>query len=155
MAKQIIATLLLQSSIANHGRSIGSLVAMYISLCKLIFFAALRTATGLDRDITPEERRHWGRIIAAALQYYLVQLINTIDLHKAANYLFGARIISDNQYDMATKEVADSTKNRAGKLIVVLIGKLEANPHMFGDICIAFEQAGAESIVNEIKGKLN
>ena len=83
-----------------------------------------------------------------------MQLINTIDLHKAANYLYGAWIISDNQYDMATKEVADSTKNRAGKLIVVLIGKLEANPYMFGDICIAFEQAGAELIVNEIKGKL-
>ena len=127
---------------------------IYTSHC-IYYYAVLCTATGPDRDITAEEKRHWGRIIAAALQYYLVQLINTIDLHTAANCLFGARIISDNQYDMATKEIAGSTKNRAGKLIVALISKLEANPHMFGDICNAFEQAGAESIVNELKGKLN
>ena len=88
-----------------------------------------------------------------ALQYYIVQLINTIDLHTAANHLFGARIISDNQHDIATKETIESTKSRAGKLIVVLISKLEANPHMFKDVCIALKSAGAESIVNEIRGK--
>ena len=105
--------------------------------------------------MTPEERRELGRIIAKALQHYLTQLINTIDLHTAANHLFGARIISDNHFDMATKETTvESAKNRAGKLIVTIISKLEANPHMFRDVCIAFEQAGAESIINEVKGKI-
>ena len=104
--------------------------------------------------MTLEERGRLGRTIAAILQYYFVQLINTIDLHVAANHLFGARIISDNQYDMATRETTESTKNKASRLILILIGKVEANPHMFNDVCVAFEQAGAKSIIREIKGNL-
>ena len=109
---------------------------------------------GTKPGTTLEERGQLGRIIAEILQLHFVQLINTIDPQKAANHLFGKRLISDNQYEMATKETAESTKNRASKLILILIGKVEATPQIFEDVCITFEQAGAKSIVNEMKGNL-
>ena len=109
-------------------------------------------ATGPDQEITPEERREWGRIIATVLQYYYVQLIKTIDVQEAANHLFGARIITDNEHEMAVTAGHESSQTRAGKLIAILIKRVEANPDQFKAVCQALEQAGAESIINEIKG---
>ena len=108
--------------------------------------------TGPDQEITPEERREWGRIIATALQYYYVQLISTIDVQVAAHHLFGARIVTDNERDMAVITGYESSQTRAGKLIAILIKRVEANPHQFKAVCQALEQAGAESIIDEIKG---
>ena len=117
----------------------------------IVYVAA---AADPEPGITPKERRQYrGRTIANALQCHFVQLINTIDIHTAADHLFEAKIISDDQYDMATKEAVESTKNKASKLIALLIRKLEANPHMFQDVCTAFERAGAVAIISEVKGK--
>lgn len=117
-----------------------------------IHIIVLDMATGPDQEITPEERRERGRIIATALQYYYVQLIKTIDVQEAAHCLFGVRIITDNERDMAVTTGYESSQTRAGKLIAILINKVEANPHMFKAACQALEQAGAESITDEIKG---
>lgn len=108
--------------------------------------------SGPDHDITPEERREWGRVIATALRYNYVQLINTIDVQAAAHHLFGAQIITDNERDMAVITGYESAQNRAGKLIALLIKRVEANPLKFKAICKAFEQAGAESIIDDVKG---
>ena len=108
--------------------------------------------TGPDCVATPEERREWGRTIAIALQDRYVDLINTIDVQKAAHHLFGARVITDNEHETAVTTGHESTQNRASKLIALLIKKLEANPHNFKAVCTAFEQAGAESIVDDVKG---
>ena len=108
--------------------------------------------TGPDQEITLEERREWGRIIATALQYYYVQLIQTIDVQEAAHRLFGARIVTNNEHEMAVTTGHESSQTRAGKLIAILINRVEANPHQFKAVCQALEQAGAESIIDEIKG---
>ena len=75
-------------------------------------------------------------------------------MQKAAHHLFGARIITDNERDMAVTCTTgyESAQNRASKLIALLIKRVEANPHKFNVACTAFEQAGAESIIDEVKG---
>ena len=55
---------------------------------------------------------------------------------------------------MAMTDGHESSANRAGKLIALLIRKLESNPHMFEDTCTAFEGAGAEAVVSEMKGNI-
>ena len=109
-------------------------------------------ATGPDQEITPEERREWGRIIATALRDNYVQLIKTIDVQEAAHCLFEAWIVTDNEHEMAVTTGYESSQTRAGKLIAILIKRVEANPHQFKAVCQALEQAGAESIIDEIKG---
>ena len=116
----------------------------------------MAVAAGPEPGITAEERRQrMGRTIAEALQHRFTQLIKTVDLHTAVDHLFEAQIINDDQHDMATKETVESTRNKASKLIAMLISILEANPYMFEDVCTAFEQAGAGAIINEVKGKFD
>ena len=114
----------------------------------------MATEPDFTRDLTPEERRELGRIIATALHCHYVQLINSIDVQVAAHHFFGAQIITDNERDMAVTTGHKSPQTRAGELIAILIKRVEAGPHKFKAVCTAFEKAGAGSIIDEIKGML-
>ena len=78
--------------------------------------------------------------------------MNTIDVQVAAPHLFGAQMVTDNERDMAITTGLESLRARAGKLIATLIKRVEVSPHKFKEVCEAFQQAGAESIIDEIKG---
>lgn len=101
--------------------------------------------------MTWQQKQEKGEVISKVLREFYVTLTEVVDPGKASSHLYQSGIFDEDESESAARQ-AVPRKQRSEELVRLLIRKVRSHPDWFPKACVALDKAGAQSVVQEIRG---